>query len=130
MPDDPLALSRIGQISVHARDIERATAFYRDKLGMRHLFTVPGKLSFFDCEGVRLMLDVPEGGPEFDHPSSIIYFKVADIQQAFETLEQRGVTIVDKPHVIAKMGGYDLWMGFFRDSEENVLSLMSEVPTA
>jgi methylmalonyl-CoA/ethylmalonyl-CoA epimerase len=127
MPDNSLALSRIGQIAVRARDIERATAFYRDTLGMRHLFSVPGKLSFFDCDGVRLMLDVPEGGPEFDHPSSIIYFKVDDIRKAFETLEQRGVVIVDKPHVIANMGTYDLWMGFFRDSEDNVMSLMSEV---
>jgi methylmalonyl-CoA/ethylmalonyl-CoA epimerase len=125
-----IALSRIGQIGVRARDIERATAFYRDTLGMRHLFSVPGRLSFFDCDGVRLMLDVPEGGPEFDHPSSVIYFKVDDIHKAFETLEQRGVTIVGKPHLIAHMGAYDLWMGFFRDSEDNVLSLMSEVPVA
>jgi methylmalonyl-CoA/ethylmalonyl-CoA epimerase len=130
MPDNSLSLSRIGQIAVRARDIERATAFYRDTLGMRHLFSVPGKLSFFDCDGVRLMLDVPEGGPEFDHPGSIIYFKVDDIQKAFEALEQRGVAIVDKPHVIANMGTYNLWMGFFRDSEDNVLSLMSEVPVA
>jgi len=127
-PAARLSLSRIGQIGVRARDIDRATAFYRDTLGMRHLFTVPGKMSFFDCDGVRLMLSLPEGGPEFDHPGSVIYFKVDDIQKAFETLVEHGVTISARPHLIAHMGAYDLWMGFFRDSEDNVLSLMSEVP--
>jgi methylmalonyl-CoA/ethylmalonyl-CoA epimerase len=128
MPDQSLALSHVGQIGIRARDVERATAFYRDTLGMRHLFSVPGKMSFFDCNGVRLMLSLPEGGPEFDHPGSVIYYKVDNIQGAFATLQQRGVTIVQQPHLIAKMGAYDLWMGFFRDSEDNVLSLMSEVP--
>ena len=125
-----LNLSRIGQIGVRAHDIGRATAFYRDTLGMRHLFDVPDKMCFFDCDGVRLMLSLPEGGPEFDHPGSVIYFKVDDIQQAFQTLAERGARIVSPPHLIAKMGSYDLWMGFFKDSEDNVLSLMSEVPVA
>lgn len=126
MPE--LQLSRIGQIGVNARDMQRATAFYRDILGMKHLFTVPDRMSFFDCDGVRLMLTLPEGGPEFDHPSSVIYFKVDDIVQAFHKLEQSGVRIVASPHIIARMGTHDLWMGFFKDSEDNVLSLMSEVP--
>ena len=85
-------------------------------------------MSFFDCGGVRLMLSLPEGGPEFDHPASLIYFKVDDILKAFQDLEQRGVRIVAAPHLIARMGTHDLWMGFFKDSEDNVLSLMSEVP--
>jgi predicted enzyme related to lactoylglutathione lyase len=130
MPDTHLGLSQIGQIGLNAHDIDRATAFYRDTLGLKFLFNVPGKMSFFDCGGVRLMLSLPEGGPEFDHPSSVIYFKVDDIQQAFKTLAGRGAAIVAQPHLIARMGAYDLWMGFFRDSEDNVLSLMSEVPAA
>ena len=130
MPDDFLHLSRIGQIGVNAHDIERATAFYRDTLGMQHLFTVPDKMSFFDCDGVRLMLSLPEGGPEFDYPTSVIYFKVDDILKAFQNLELRGVRILEPPHLIARMGTHDLWMGFFKDSEDNVLSLMSEVPPA
>jgi predicted enzyme related to lactoylglutathione lyase len=129
--DSPaLALARIGQISINVHDVDRATAFYRDTLGMRHLFSVPGKMSFFDCAGVRLMLSLPEGGPEFDHPSSIIYFKVDNIQQAFDILRQRGVEIASAPHLIARMGTHDLWMGFFKDSEGNTLSLMSEVAAA
>jgi methylmalonyl-CoA/ethylmalonyl-CoA epimerase len=121
-----LNLSEIGQISMRAHDIGRATEFYRDKLGLRFLFSVPDKMAFFDCGGVRLMLSLPET-PQFDHPGSVLYFKVDEIEAAFQTLEDRGVKIVSPPHLIARMDTYDLWMGFFNDSEENVLSLMSEV---
>ncbi|MCI0690688.1 VOC family protein [candidate division KSB1 bacterium] len=120
-----VALSQIGQISVNAHDLERAVAFYRDKLGMRHLFTVP-HMAFFDCNGIRLMLGIPEK-PEFDHPSSIIYFKVADIQDAHKVLSERGVQFESQPHLVAKLETYDLWLAFFRDSENNLLCLMSEV---
>ena len=119
-------LSQIGQIAVNAHDLERAVAFYRDKLGMKHIFTVPPKMAFFDCDGIRLMLSLPEK-PEFDHPSSIIYFNVTDIQQAAKTLSDRGVQFVEKPTFVADMGSYDLWMAFFRDSEDNLLALTSNV---
>lgn len=119
-------LSRIGQIAINAHDVDRATAFYRDVLGLPHLFRA-GQLSFFDCGGVRLMLDNPEK-PEFNHPSSILYFHVADIKVAFERLKSGGAKFEDEPHVIASMPNHDLWMTFFRDSEDNLLALMSEVP--
>lgn len=119
-------LSAIGQIAVNAHDLDRAVGFYRDKLGMKHLFTVPPKMAFFDCAGIRLMLSLPEK-PEFDHPSSIIYFKVADIQQATNTLTERGVQFEEQPLFVANMGSYDLWIAAFRDSENNLLAMMSEV---
>ena len=119
-------LAQIGQISVPVRDLERAVRFYRDTLGMQFLFAAPS-LAFFDCGGIRLMLGVPEK-PELDHPGSIIYYKVADIQAAFDTLTSRGVSFVDKPHLIAKLEYHELWMTFFRDFEGNTLALMSEVP--
>ncbi len=119
-------LSRIGQIAINAHDVDRATAFYRDVLGLPHLFRA-GQLSFFDCGGVRLMLDKAEK-PEFDHPSSILYFQVGDIRAARKRLKEAGAKFEDEPHVIAQMPKYDLWMTFFRDSENNLLALMSEVP--
>jgi predicted enzyme related to lactoylglutathione lyase len=119
------ALSRIGQIAINAHDVDRATAFYRDVLGLQHLFRA-GQLSFFDCGGVRLMLDRPEK-PEFDHPSSILYFQVKDIRATHQRLTNAGARFEDEPHVIARMPKYDLWMTFFRDSENNLLALMSEV---
>lgn len=126
--NDSAALSRIGQIAINAYDVDRATTFYRDVLGLRHLFCA-GQLSFFDCGGVRLMLDKPEN-PEFDHPSSILYFQVEDIQAAYQRLKSGGAKFDDEPHVIAQMPDHDLWMTFFRDTEGNVLALMSEVRRA
>ena len=120
-----LGQARIGQISITVRDLDRAVAFYSEKLGLKHLFTV-SKLGFFDCSGIRLMLAVPES-PEFDHPSSVLYFSVDDIQTVFTSLSERGVRFEGPPHLIAKMDSYDLWMAFFRDSENNLLSLMSNV---
>src|SRR5438477_349891 len=75
-----VSLGEIGQISVNVHDFDRAVAFYKDMLGIKHLFSVPGRMAFFDCRGVRLMLAIPER-PDLDHPSSILYFKVADIEQ-------------------------------------------------
>ena len=119
-------LAQISQISVNVHDLERAAAFYRDTLGIKHLFTIP-KMSFFDCGGLRLMLAIPEK-PEFDHPSSILYFKVDNIQRSYEIMTARGVRFEGPPVLVAPMATYDLWMAFFRDSENNLLSLMSEVP--
>ncbi len=124
-PAVAFGLSQISQIAINVHDTGRAVAFYRDQLGIKLLFTA-GQLAFFDCGGIRLMLTLPEK-PEFDHPSSILYFKVADIQQAHATLSQRGVKFEDAPHLIARMPDHELWMTFFRDSENNLLGLMSEV---
>lgn len=118
-------LSTIGQIAVHVQDLDRAVAFYRDRLGLRFLFQAPPGLAFFDAGGVRLMLSRPEGDAG---GTSILYFKVDDITASTAALKDRGVTITDEPHVIAKMDTYDLWMAFFRDSEGNIHALMSEVP--
>jgi methylmalonyl-CoA/ethylmalonyl-CoA epimerase len=120
-------LSSIGQIAVNAHDLDRAIAFYRDKLGMKHLFTVPNKMAFFDCNGISLMLGIAET-PEFDHLSSTIYFNVDDIHKATDALSARGVHFEERPTFIANMGSYDLWMAFFRDSEQNILAMMSRVP--
>ena len=120
-------LSAIEQIAVNVHDVERAVGFYRDKLGMKLLFSVPPNLAFFDCDGIRLMLSLP-AKPEFDHPSSIIYFNVENIQQASQTLAARGVQFEEQPAFVADMGSYDLWLAAFRDSEDNLLALMSHVP--
>ena len=121
-----IGISRIGQIAINARDVERAAAFYQDGLGLKLLFKAGPGLAFFDCGGVRLMLTRPEK-PEFDHPSSILYFAVPDIQAAHAKMQEKGVHFEDEPHLIARMPDHDLWMVFFRDSEGNLLGLMSEV---
>ena len=126
MSTSEFGLSTIGQIAVNAHDLERATAFYRSQLGMKLLFIVPPTMAFFDCAGIRLMLSLPDK-PEFDHASSIIYFQVEDIQNATQTLKGRGVQFEEDPVFVANMGSYDLWMASFRDSENNLLALQSNV---
>jgi len=120
-------LSTIGQIAIAVRNLDEQTAFYGDKLGMKLLFRVPN-MTFFDGGGVRLMLSVPESA-EFDHPASIIYFKVADIHEAYEVLSKRGVKFERQPQLTARMEKYDLWMAFLRDPENNVLGIMADVAT-
>lgn len=120
-----LGLSAIGQIAMNAHDIPRAVQFYREVLGMRFLFEAPPKMAFFDCAGVRLMLSLPETA-DYDHPGSVLYFRVGDIEQAHSALKERGVEFKDKPHLIARMPDHELWMTFFKDSEGNTLALMAE----
>ena len=118
-------VTAIGQIAIRVKDIERATAFYRDALGLEFLFDA-GSLAFFMCGEVRLMLTEPESA-EFDHPSSTLYFRVDDIAAARAELVERGVPFDDEPHLIARMPDHELWMTFFRDPDRNLHGLMSEV---
>jgi len=122
-----ISLGKIGQIAVMVRDLERATVFYRDKLGVKFLFNAPPKMAFFDCDGIRLMLGVPER-EDLAHASSILYFKVPDIDEAYDALTGRGVVLEGKPLLVAPMPTYDLWLAEFRDSENNVMALMCEKP--
>jgi len=106
------------------RDIDRAVAFYRDVLGMQLLFHAPPNMAFFDCGGIRLMLSPPEGTT--DSFSSIVYYKVAEMEAAAEALKSRGVVFEREPHLVAKMPDHDLWMAFFRDPDRNMLAVMCE----
>ena len=120
-------LNQIGQIFVNVQDLDRAIAFYRDILGMTFLFQAPPNMAFFDCGGIRLMLGIADR-PDLNHPASIIYYKVEDIERIYEVFNSRGVEFIVKPHLVAPMPTYDLWLADFKDSEGNILALMSEVP--
>jgi methylmalonyl-CoA/ethylmalonyl-CoA epimerase len=118
--------SRIGQIAINVKDLNRAVAFYRDVLRLTFLFEAPPSLAFFDCGGVRVMLSPPEA-PEHDHPGSVIYYVVDDLEAAYAGVVERGAESFEGPHLIAKMPDHDLWMAFVKDTEGNLLGLMSEV---
>jgi methylmalonyl-CoA/ethylmalonyl-CoA epimerase len=124
---ETFGLSRIGQIAVTVADLPRAVAFYRDALGLKFLFQAPPGLAFFDCAGIRLMLTPPE--QQGATHSSILYFRVDDIQEAHRVLAERGVEFAGAPHLVAKLPDHDLWMAFFRDPEGNLLALLSELTT-
>ncbi len=119
-----LGIDGILQIAVTIKDVPRAVAFYRDTLGLRMLFEA-GELAFFDCGGVRLMLARAEQ-KELEHPS-VIYYRVPDILRATAALKTKGVRFEGEPHIIARMPDHDLWLAAFRDSEDNLMALMSEV---
>ena len=120
-------LATLQQVSVNVHDLKRAVNFYKEKLGVRHLFDAGPHMSFFMCDmGVRLMLAIPEK-PEFDHASSVLYFKVDDIQAAHADLKGRGVSFRVAPHVVARLPGWEVWMAFFDDTEGNLLAITNEV---
>ena len=122
-----VSLASIGQIHINVRDVERATAFYRDALGMKFLFQFPG-MAFFDCGGVRLYLAKQEEGLTL--ATSVIYYRVPAIEETAAVLEKNGVRFKGRPHIVHRDARHELWMAFFDDSEGNMLALMSEVPVA
>ena len=121
-----LNLGPIGQIGLPVSDADRSEAFYAGVLGLRKLFRFGG-LVFFDCAGVRLLLD-QAADPAATKAASPIYFRVPDIVVARRELEGRGVQFVDEPHLIAPMEDHDLWMTFFHDPDAHLLALMMEAP--
>lgn len=118
-------LDLIGQIAQPVADVGRAIAFYRDVLGMHFLFQAPPGLGFFDCGGVRLMLDGPAAAQAGQ--GSVLYFRVDRLDAAFTALSSRGVAFEAEPHLVAKLPDHELWMAFFRDPDRNLLALMAEV---
>src|SRR6266566_2013184 len=108
MTGKDLSDASVGQLLLQVTDLDRATAFYRDKLGCRFLFSAPPQMSFYQTGNVRLLIAVPEGGaPE---RGSMLYFKVTDIEAIHATLRGRGVEFLNEPHVVHRASDYDLWL--------------------
>jgi len=120
-PSHPL-LERIGQIGIMVKDLEAVTAFYRDKLGVNHLFTAPG-MAFFDLGGLRLMLG--QAGGDYP-PCTYLHYKVDDIEAAAATLRARGVKMIEAPELAHRMPGMELWLALFEDMDRNNVALMCE----
>jgi predicted enzyme related to lactoylglutathione lyase len=129
MGDNETTLGSIGQISRQVRDIDTAVTWYRDVLGLKHLFTF-GTLAFFDCQGTRLFLsagDKEEGEPG----DSILYFRTDDIEATYHRLKKHGVAFRGAPHMIHRHeSGVEEWMAFFEDVDGKLLALMSQVSSA
>jgi len=119
-----LNLRHIGQIALPVTDVDRSEAFYKDVLGLPKLYRF-GNLTFFDCAGVRLLLE--KSTKDF-RPVGCLYFRCADIALAANELSRRGVSFEHKPRLIAKMDDHDLWMAFFTDPDGHMLAIMHEAP--
>ena len=124
-----VSLSRIKQIPVPVDSVEKAKAFYRDTLGMRHLFDAPPALSFFDCGGIRLMLAGPEAqGKDGDRQHAVLFYDVTDIKTTYARIKASGARSLAEPHIITRMNGREVWIAELSDGQGNNVSLISEVP--
>jgi methylmalonyl-CoA/ethylmalonyl-CoA epimerase len=119
------AAPELAQVTNVVHDLDRAVRFHRDVLGLPLLFQAPPSLAFFQCGTVRLMLSPPETA-EQDHPGSVLYFRVRNIEAVHQTLVQRGVAFVGEPHRVHQTPDYELWMAFFHDPDKNPMALMEE----
>ena len=120
-----IAIQKIGQIGVPVKDLKRAIVFYQEVLELQLLFHTDN-MAFFECNGLRLLLSLPEK-EQFAYSSSVLYFQAENIKETYESLLGKGVSFIDEPHVVAKMGQTETWMTFFKDTENNTHALMSEV---
>ncbi len=120
-------INTIGQIAIAISDLKKSVTFYQNILGLELLFEVAPNLAFFDCGGTRLMLTTLQG-EEKDHHTSAIYYKVDNIEKATSTLKEKGISFEREPQFSAKMEDHELWIGFLRDPDENLVGIMAEIP--
>ena len=122
-----LMIKQVSQIAIPVKKMERAVQFYKEHLELKLLFET-NQMAFFDCNGLRLLLSIPEK-ETFAHASSVLYFEVSHIEKSYERLMKNGVIFISKPHLVAKTDDVETWMAFFEDSEQNTHAIMSEVLT-
>jgi DNA-binding CsgD family transcriptional regulator/catechol 2,3-dioxygenase-like lactoylglutathione lyase family enzyme len=117
-----LTLGSIAQIARSVQDIKQAEAWYKNVLGLPHLYTF-GNLAFFDCNGTRLMLSQESAAV----PESILYMRVGNIAAAYEVLKSRGVEFTNAPHMIHRHAdGTEEWLSMFKDPEGRPLGIMAQ----
>jgi len=130
-PVDAVSLSRIRQIAIPVNSVEDAKSFYRDTLGLKHLFDAPPGLSFFDCGGVQLMLAGPAAqGKDGSQQHAVIFYDVSDIKTTHARIKSSGVKSLEEPRVITRMNGREIWISSVSDGQGNVVGFMSDVPEA
>lgn len=122
-----LALGEVAQVAVTITNIDASTNFYRDTLGLNHMFTA-GNMAFFDCGNLRLLLGLAEDGKQATG-GSVLYFRVSDIEAAYNALVANEVQIERPPTATHRTEEYELWLAFFRDPDGNLLALFEERAT-
>lgn len=126
MSDYPSPAPPLGQIAITVADVAAAKEFYQNVLGLTSLFDAGPNLSFLQTGDVRVMLTTPQGHGQPGN-NSVLYFKVSPIVEIYERMLLAGATAERAPGLTAKMPDHDLWMGFVRDPENNLVGLMEEV---
>jgi len=124
--EEAFALSVISQVGISVDNLDAAVSFYRDKLGLKLLFQAPPQMAFFECGGLRLLLGQRQ--PNQQTPDILLYFRVTDIREAHAALKGRGVRFDSEPHLVGRMPDREIWLAVFRDNENKLFHLISEVP--
>jgi methylmalonyl-CoA/ethylmalonyl-CoA epimerase len=122
-----LGLGRIGQIAMSAADIDASIKFYSEVMGLKLVMRPQPGMAFFDCGGQYLLIEKQHGGTLYG-AGAVLYFDVSDLAVCVRELEARGVTFTHKPHRIAQLPTYDLWMAFFEDPDKHLLALQMQAP--
>lgn len=117
----------IGQIAITVSDVQIAPPFYRDQLGLEFLFSPGPNLAFLAAGSVRIMLTTPQGAGAVN-ANSVIYFKANDIETRYASMIANGATGERPPQLAAKMPDHELWIGFLRDPDGNLIGVMEEKP--
>jgi predicted enzyme related to lactoylglutathione lyase len=125
VPVQASGVSEIGQIALVVGDVTKAVSFYRDVLGLKFLFSAGPNLAFLDAAGVRIMLTTPQGHGEVGK-NSILYFKVSGVEAMHAAIVARGAANERAPQMTARMPDHELWIGFVRDPDGNLIGLMEE----
>ena len=125
---EKIMIETIGQIAIAITDVKRSIEFYQNVLGLQLLFEALPNLAFFQCGETRLMLTTLQGDQK-DHHTSVIYYKVSDIKGTFRLLKENDCNVIREPQLTAKMPDHDLWMGFIRDPDNNLIGIMAELPS-
>ncbi|ACV26649.1 VOC family protein [Kangiella koreensis] len=118
-------VSTIKQIAITVSDVDKALAFYRDILGLDFLFSAGPNLAFLNADGIRIMLSTPQGAGAVG-ANSILYFNVKDIETVYREFVEQGAKSEREPQLAANMEDHDLWTGFLRDPDDNLVGLMEE----
>ena len=121
----PTMITDIGQIALTVADVSRAKSFYVETLGLRHLFDAGPNLTFVAAGSVRIMLTQPQGAGA-PGKNSVIYFRAAPLEENFRAVVSRGAMVEREPQLAAKLPDHELWIGFVRDPEGNLIGLMEE----
>jgi predicted enzyme related to lactoylglutathione lyase len=120
-----IRLSELGQIALTVREVSVSLPYYRDVLGLDLRFSAGPNLAFLAAGPVRLMLTTPQGAGAVGS-NSVLYFKVDDAEAAYAEIVGRGGLADRAPQLTAKLPDHDLWLGFLRDPDGNLIGLMEE----
>lgn len=118
-------ISELGQLAVTVENVDKSLEFYRDILGLKFLFSPSENLVFLQCGPTRIMLSTPQGAGEVGK-NSIPYFTVSEIEKFYEQAITRGAVKEREPQFAAQMPDHELWIGFLKDPDGNLVGIMEE----